>query len=581
MGIRMALLFWLVILATIIMYAYTFPKTNSSPPENRPQPKRKLLSQPPICQWLTVNFREGAAAIANLEGFILLMVQKSRDHHLVWDKLSTNWRGFRQPIFPTQNPWPPPHWGGNEPRCHWALPVLLVPVTGFPLVRCCGSSLPGTSTFFSTFCGLALPRKLTNENLLISPENRWFETKISLLKCSLFLGRVDFRWGKSAVPLLPAKKKSYPKLLTLLGSSPVHNPLFSRTAADGHTTSPSLGSSIRIKELTLIFFTTIAPSSPPQWARSRCFPSPLRRGPCRSWFQLRALHLSHLNSKYHQWRSQGCGGLLSRGQISLCTWSSLPDQEANAPSREQGSSIPALLRQVHGFLSLYISLPLHLISGVSRDLTEVQEAPFSLGAGPGCANFGHNLCTTEAWSWAGGAARRLTFKGIRRKTYPRLAAGCTEAGCSPQRCPDCSWFGHSPGLWNPWTLRSHTLELGSSRRQKLRYKASSCSHDLQALLLALHVQPRTTLRLGLPMVGELWPTGAGYGHLNGYAISHCTPGCGALSLVQITSSGCLIHPCLKGMPQCALTDSCTPNPGYLPPVLGGPPYLPPGQMQPW
>ena len=24
-----------------------------------------------------------------------------------------------------------------------------------------------------------------------------------------------------------------------------------------------------------------------------------------------------------------------------------------------------------------------------------------------------------------------------------------------------------------------------------------------------------------------------------------------------------------------------PNPGYLPPALGGPPYLPPGQMQPW
>lgn len=62
------------------------------------------------------------------------------------------------------------------------------------------------------------------------------------------------------------RKKSYPKLLTLLGSSPVHNPLFSRTVADGHTTSPSLGSSIRINELTLIFFTTIAPSSPPKLA---------------------------------------------------------------------------------------------------------------------------------------------------------------------------------------------------------------------------------------------------------------------------------------------------------------------------
>ena len=62
------------------------------------------------------------------------------------------------------------------------------------------------------------------------------------------------------------RKKSYPKLLTVQGSSPVHNPLFSRTAADGHTTSPSLGSSIRINKLTLIFFTTIAPSSPPKLA---------------------------------------------------------------------------------------------------------------------------------------------------------------------------------------------------------------------------------------------------------------------------------------------------------------------------
>ena len=70
-------------------------------------------------------------------------------------------------------------------------------------------------------------------------------------------GRVNFRWGKSAL-----RKNSYPKLLTLLRSSPVHNPLFSRTAANGHTTSPSLGSSIRINKLTLIFFTTIAPYSP-------------------------------------------------------------------------------------------------------------------------------------------------------------------------------------------------------------------------------------------------------------------------------------------------------------------------------
>ena len=53
----------------------------------------------------------------------------------------------------------------------------------------------------------------------------------------------------------------------------------------------------------------------------------------------------------------------------------------------------------------------------------------------------------------------------------------------------------------------------------------------------------------------VWPAGAGYGHLNGYAISHCTPG--ALILIQVASPGCLIHPCLKGMPQCALTDSCT------------------------
>ena len=54
----------------------------------------------------------------------------------------------------------------------------------------------------------------------------------------------------------------------------------------------------------------------------------------------------------------------------------------------------------------------------------------------------------------------------------------------------------------------------------------------------------------------VWPAGAGYGH-HGYTLGHCTPGCSALSLVQITASGCQIHPCLKGMPQCALTDSCT------------------------
>lgn len=72
--------------------------------------------------------------------------------------------------------------------------------------------------------------------------------------------------GKICPSLVTCEKKSYPKLLTLLGSSPVHNPLFSRTVADGHTTSPSLGSSIRINELTLIFFTTIAPSSPPKLA---------------------------------------------------------------------------------------------------------------------------------------------------------------------------------------------------------------------------------------------------------------------------------------------------------------------------
>ena len=336
----------------------------------------------------------------------------------------------------------------------------------------------------------------------------------------------------------------------------MHNPLFSRTAADGHTTSPSLGSSIRIKELTLIFFTTIAPSSPPQWARSRCFPSPLRRGPCRSWFQLRALHLSHLNSKYHQWRSQGCGGLLSRGQISLCTWSSLPDQEANAPSREQGSSIPALLRQVHGFLSLYISLPLHLILESAETWPKFKRLHFRLGldqVAPLWAQFVHNRSLILSW-WS------RTQADLQRDKTENLPQTRSWMHRGRLLSTKVSW------LFVVWTFSRSLESLNTSESHSRAWLKPTPKASLQGQLVfpwSAGTAPcpacaaTDDTRLGLPMVGELWPAGAGYGHLNGYAISHCTPGCGALSLVQITLSGCLIHPCLKGMPQCALTDSCT------------------------
>ena len=45
------------------------------------------------------------------------------------------------------------------------------------------------------------------------------------------------------------------------------------------------------------------------------------------------------------------------------------------------------------------------------------------------------------------------------------------------------------------------------------------------------------------------------GHLNGYAISHCTPCCAALILIQVVSPGCLNHRSLKGKAQSAFTDA--------------------------
>ena len=407
-------------------------------------------------------------------------------------------------------------------------------------------------------------------------------------------GRVNFRWGKSALPLLPAKKV----LSQVINSTrivPCAQPSFQPHCRrwSHNLTIPWFFHSYQqidsdfLHNNSTIFTAKVGSFQPrkhPVWKKNRRLK--LKQTTANNsvlvprklaeicFFGRREADVSHLH-----WG----GGLAGVGFdwgpcisaisiVSTFTWSDQPLHLIIA-SRPGGQCSFARPRFVYSCSSSPSSQSMAFFPSISACLcTSVwsRQRPDRSSRGSIFASgwtrlshFGHNLCTTEAWSWAGGTASEADLQRDKTENLPQTrswsllsAAGCTEALVHTK----VSW------LLVVWTFSRSLESLNTSESQSRAWLKPTPKASLQGQLVfpwSAGTAPcpacaaTDDTRLGLPMVGELWPAGAGYGHLNGYAISHCTPGCGALSLVQITSSRCLIHPCLKGMPQCALTDSCT------------------------